>query len=108
MDESVRSFFRHVSGVPSESMQDEKDRKRKRDMAGLPPPGSGLPVLENSGHENQESPQKKVRNKEAHQEKGDAINNSLPKSIESLYESILSAQKELEAGRSLNADSLSV
>ena len=103
MDGSIRSFFRHVSGVPNENIQDaEKERKRKRNTVGttLASPSSTL----ESGLANDDSPPKKPRNKDGHPEANDTTNKNLPKSIESLYKSILSAQKELEAGRSLNEE----
>jgi hypothetical protein len=103
LDGSIRSFFRHVSGVPNESMQDaEKERKRKRNAVGIT---SASSVLERSLVDD-EYPPKKLRNKDGHPEANEATNKNLPKSIESLYESILNAQKELEAGRSLNEDAL--
>jgi hypothetical protein len=98
MDGSIRSFFRHVSGVPNENMQDAE--KVGITLA------SRSSTLE-SGLVDHESPPKKIRNKDGYLEANDATNKNLPKSIESLYESISSAQKELEAGRSLNENALS-
>ena len=106
MDGSIRSFFRHVSGVPNENMQDaEKERKRKRNTIGTTL-ASRSSTLE-SGLVDHDSPPKKLRNKDGYPEANDVTSKNLPKSIESLYESILSAQRELEAGRSLNENALS-
>jgi hypothetical protein len=86
-------------------MQDaEKERKRKRNAVGITS-ASRSSVLEKSLVDD-EYPPKKLRNKDGHPEANEATNKNLPKSIESLYESILNAQKELEAGRSLNEDAL--
>ena len=101
MDGSIRSFFRHVSGVPNENMQGAEERKRKRNT--VPPTSTSRSSMLESRFVNDESPPKKLRNKD---EANDATNKNLPKSIESLYKSIFSAQKELEAGRSLNEDAL--
>ena len=51
-----------------------------------------------------ESPSKKLRNSELDLETIDGTRKVLPKSIASLYESILSAQKELEAGKGWEAE----
>jgi hypothetical protein len=105
MDGSIRSFFRHVSGVPNENIQDaEKERKRKRNTVGAASAYRSS-TLE-GGLANDDSPPKKPRNKDGHPKANDATNKNLPKSIESLYKSIMSAQKELEAGRSLNEDDM--
>jgi len=105
LDASVRSFFRHISGVQNENMQGEdKEKKRKWGTSFL---NSRLPIPD-SGFVNDEIPHKKLRNKDGYGEEATGVTNkALPKSIKSLYESILSAQKELEAGRSWEADELS-
>jgi hypothetical protein len=102
LDASVRSFFRHVSGVQNENMQDaDKEKKRKLGTSYL---NSRLPMYD-SGFVDEEFPHKKLRNKDGYEEEATEITNkALSKSIKSLYESILSAQEELEAGRSWEAD----
>jgi len=90
---SIRSFLRHVSGMPNEMVQEtEKEKKRKRGNLGE---SSNHQILENA-HVTHELPSKKLRNNDGYGEQG---SKRLSTSIESLYESILSAQKELEAGR---------
>ena len=102
LDASIRSFFRHVSGVQNENMHDaEKEKKRKRGTV----TSNSRSSLPENGLAYHESPHKMFRNSDGSREEvNDVANKSLPKSIESLYESILSAQKELEAGRNWNAE----
>jgi hypothetical protein len=103
LEASIRSFFRTVTGVQNANMQDpDAEKKRKRPTVIS---NSRLSVLENAVAD--QSPPKKLRNKDGYtQEPNEVTKDSLPKSIESLYESILSAQKELEAGRNWNADAI--
>ena len=106
LEVSVRSFMRHVNAGQITNMQDpDKERKRKR--------GSALnsynhitrsPVVPRSLPDNI-STSKRVRNEETEVQTGQ-INRKLPRSIESLYESIMSAQKEMEVGRAWEADEL--
>jgi hypothetical protein len=102
LDASVRSFFRHISGVQNENMQNaDKEKKRKWGTSYL----NSRSPRRDSGFVNDESPHKKLRNKDGYGEEATEVTNkALPKSIKSLYESILSAQKELEAGRGWEAD----
>lgn len=91
LEASLRSFCRHASAIPNENMQDaEKEKKRKREF---------MRVLSQSATPDgiisePKSPPKKVKNGD--DSNGDA---KLPKSIAALYQSILNAQAELEAGR---------
>jgi len=103
VEASVRTFFRTVTGVQNANMQDpDPEKKRKRLTVTS---NSRLSVLENVVAD--QSPPKKLRNKDGYtQEPNEVTNGSLPKSIESLYESILSAQKELEAGKNWSADTI--
>jgi hypothetical protein len=99
----MRSFFRHITGAPNESNQDaENAKKRKRDTI-----GAASRALVSSWEKHPFSgsiPQnKKLRNDK---EGGFSASKrkSLPKSIESLYESIFMAEKEMEAGRALEVE----
>jgi hypothetical protein len=101
LDASVRSFIRHVSGAVNGSMDDsEKEKKRKREVSKSsvePPSLSHAPHGTNGTHS---LPAKRIRNQEDHsEERPDSGSQKLPRSIESLYASIMSAEKELEAGR---------
>jgi hypothetical protein len=97
---SIRSFFRHITGAPNESDQDAK--KQKRDTIGA---ASRALISSAEKHPVSNSiPQnKKLRNDE---EGGfsEGKRKSLPKSIESLYQSIFNAEKEMEAGRALEVE----
>jgi hypothetical protein len=98
LDGSVKSFMRHVSGAVNGSM-DESEKKRKRDPRKSPVEGKSqihLPASTNGIHS---LPAKRVRNQDVADEKTDHNSQKLPKSIESLYASIMSAEKELEAGK---------
>jgi hypothetical protein len=107
LEVSVRSFMRHVNADLIANMLDpDKERKRKR--------GSGLnshnhitrsPVVPRSLPDNISTP-KRVRSEEDAEVQTGQINRKLPRSIESLYESIMSAQKEMEVGRAWEADEL--
>ena len=97
LEASFRSLLRHVSGTPNENMLDrEQEKKRKRGTA--IPLGLGESVL--GGVVEIISPPKKLRNGDHYkQETAKESAKVLSKSVGSLYESISSAQKELEAGR---------
>jgi hypothetical protein len=95
---SIRSFFRHITGAPNESNQDaENAKKRKRDTIGAASRAQ-ISSTEKQPVSNSIPQNKKLRNDE---EGGfsEGKRRSLPKSIESLYESIFNAEKEMEAGR---------
>jgi hypothetical protein len=101
LETSTRSFMRHISAAPNENRVDpELEKKRKRESAKVSTNGaSHLSLPQGEDY----APSKKLRNIDGHQE--DAVmSNVLPKAIESLYASILSAEKELEEGRRLDGD----
>ena len=94
LETSIRSLLRHLSAIPNENMQDaEKEKKRKRETVGVSDSMSQSSVPDGIITE-YKSPPKRIRNGDGSHERA-----NLPKSIEALYESILSAQEELEAGR---------
>lgn len=101
LDASVRSFIRHVSGAVNGSMDDsEKEKKRKRDARKSSVEALSLFHTPNSTNETHSVPTKRVRNQEDHsEERRDSGSQKLPKSIESLYASIMSAEKELNPGK---------
>ena len=103
LDASIRSFARHITGIPNENVQDKdkEEKKRKREIARKTSTASMVPSP--IGITGDESPSKKLRNGE---DEIDETRKVLPKSIASLYESIQSAQRELEASRSWEADVL--
>jgi hypothetical protein len=102
LEASVRSFVRHITGTSNEVVQD-KDKEEKKRKRGTPVRTS-FGVSRNSTARD-ESPSKKLRNIEGDIDNTiDGPRKVLPKSIKSLYESILSAQKELEAGKSWDAE----
>jgi hypothetical protein len=93
----MRSFLRHISAASNENRLDpEVEKKRKRESARLSSNvvsnSSALPSVEDR------APNKKLRNMDEYRDDAHT-SNALPKSIESLYASIMSAEKELEAGR---------
>jgi hypothetical protein len=100
LEASVRSFVRHITGTPNEVVQDKdkEEKKRKRRM-----PGRTSIGVSSKSTARDESPSKKLRNIEDVDNPVDGTRKVLSKSIKSLYESILSAQKELEAGKSWDA-----
>jgi hypothetical protein len=99
LDASVKSFMRHVSGAVNGNM-DESEKKRKRDPRKSSVEGKSqlhVPASTNGTHS---LPAKRVRNQDVDaDETTDYSSQKLPKSIESLYASIMSAEKELEAGK---------
>ena len=106
LESSLRSFARHFTGVRNDvvrEMESEKKRKR-RDGSMAPTETSQLPSVMTDGVL---SPPKRHRNEDITpvSTNGD-VNGKLPKSIESLYKSIMSAQEELEAGRNWSANAL--
>jgi hypothetical protein len=101
LETSIRSFMRHVTGIPNESLQDpEKEKKRKRVNGHNTSDKLSELSVADATVERVVSPVKRVR--------GDSVvgdqEKRLPKSIESLYESIMRAQEELEVGRSWSVD----
>lgn len=107
LDASIRSFMRHVSGFRNEVMEEvEKEKKRKhvimQDLLDYNP----QVAIRVDGVVDDESPSKKVRSEEGYLEQTDVGKANLPKSIESLYKTILRAQEELEAGKTWKADLL--
>ena len=100
----MRSFLRHISAALNENRVDpELEKKRKRESAKVLTNGASHLSLPQGGVGEDYSASKKLRNTDGHQE--DAVmSNVLPKAIESLYASILSAEKELEEGRRWNGD----
>jgi hypothetical protein len=104
-ESSLRSFMRHVTGARNEIMKEtELEKKRKRREVSLA--SSHQPRAAKFMADGIRSPPKRSRIEEfgsvvGRDDKGDG---KLPKSIESLYKSIMSAQEELEAGRSWSED----
>jgi hypothetical protein len=87
-------------------MQDEdKEKKRKRGPAPVSSDDfSQISVADENVAENH-TPPKRVRGRDEYlPEAHNVTTKTLSKSIESLYASILSAQKELEAGRNWRGD----
>lgn len=106
LETSVRSFMRHVTGTRNEApKQMEIEKKRKRRDGSIAP--SELSQMSNIMVDGISSPPKKYKNNEETMETGaNGSSEKLPKSIESLYKSIMSAQEELEAGRNWSQDAL--
>jgi hypothetical protein len=102
---SLRSFLRYVTSTPNDTLQDgDKEKKRKRASGVSTDNVSQSSIPPRSSFDNG-SPPKRSKNEE---DGVDEVRNQiLPKSIESLYASILSAEKEIEAGRSWNGELLS-
>jgi len=104
LETSMRSFLRHISAAPNESRVDpELEKKRKRESAKVLTNGAPDSSVSRGDVGEGYSPSKKLRNVHGHQENA-MISNVLPKAIESLYASILRAEKELEEGRRWNGD----
>jgi hypothetical protein len=104
LETSMRSFMRHISAAPNENRVDpELEKKRKRESAKVSANGAPHLSLPQGGIGEDYSPSKKLRNMDGHQEEA-VMSNVLPKAIESLYASILSAEKELEEGRRWDGD----
>ena len=104
LEASMRSFLRHISAASNENRADlELEKKRKQELVRVST--NGAPHF--SGPHNavgeEYSRNKTLRNVDGHPE-GTPRSSVLPKSIESLYASILSAEKELEEGRRWNGD----
>jgi hypothetical protein len=109
LDASVRSFVRHVSGAVNGNMDDsEKEKKRKREVSKSSVEALSLSRAPRGTNGTHSLPAKRLRNHEDHsEERTDSGSQKLPKSIESLYASIMSAEKELESGRDWGRDVLS-
>jgi hypothetical protein len=105
LDASIRSFLGHVSGSLNEVTQDV-EKKRKRIIMQRLPDNTAQTVVRVDSTVDNESPSKKFRSEAGYLEEIEVRKTNLPKSIESLYKSILRAQEELEAGKVWQADML--
>jgi hypothetical protein len=97
LESTLRSLVRHVTGSRNEVAKDiALEKKRKRAEIAMSPPHVRHESVPNGAMKELTSPPKKVRNGES---PSPVAERKLSKSIESLYKSIMSAQEELEAGR---------
>ena len=100
----MRSFLRHISAALNQTRIDaEMEKKRKRESVRVSTNGTSQSSVSQSGVVEDRSPIKKLRNMDGYREETKA-SNVLPKAIESLYASIMRAEKELEEGRRWNGD----
>lgn len=99
--------MRHVSaGLNTNDYDPDNDRKRKRGSV-----SNSLSRVTQSPAIQRNlagtiSPPKRVKNIEEPVAQTPQVDGKLPRSIESLYESIMSAQKELEVGRAWQSSRL--
>lgn len=100
LEVSLRSFMRHINaGLNAHTYDPDKDRKRKRGSNSISHnPTSRSPIIQRSTT-GDISPPKRVKGDEEANAHTSQTNQKLPRSVESLYKSIMSAQKEMEAGR---------
>jgi hypothetical protein len=107
LETSVRSFMRHVSaGLNTNQHDPDNDRKRKRgsDSNAISHVIQSPAVLRSLA--GSISPPKRVRNLDDDIAPPLEAEGKLPRLIESLYESIMSAQTELELGRAWQSNCL--
>ena len=105
LEVSVRSFMRHINARSNSNMQDfDNEKKRKRLATShntITQSPAGQQDLAGSI-----SPPKRVKNDEDGDGYKGQTDRRLPRSIESLYKSIMSAQEEIEVGRAWEANEL--
>jgi len=82
------------------------EKKRKRDPVQVSSNGTSNSTISRSGVVEASFPSKKFRNMDGYREET-KTSNVLPRAIESLYASIMSAERELEEGRKWNGDAFS-
>ena len=99
---SLHSFLRHVTGIPNESLRDKEEKKRKR----LTMDGSLNGDIETSFGNGVQSPNKAPKLENGNTSLASGGSQNLSKSVVSLYQSILSAEEELEAGKRWNEELL--
>lgn len=107
LETSVRSFMRHVNaGLNTNQYDPDNDRKRKRgsDFNSISGVTQSPAIQRNLA--GIVSPPKRTRSVEEAVAQTAKVDGKLPRSIESLYESIMSAQKELEVGRAWQSNRL--
>jgi len=109
LEASIRPFARYITAAPNPNIldADKEEKKRKRGAARRSSIGSSHMSVTDSGIGGSESPSKRVRNlSESIGETTGTGTKPLPKSLASLYESIMNAEKELEEGRRWDEDGM--